>query len=103
MSQTRGIGGEARVGGELGGSERFAEAPKERVVSGSDGHPAVARREGFVRREIGMAIAQATGRLAGRPVVRGMIGQKPDLPIEKRGIHTLADAGALAMIERDQD
>ena len=97
------VGGEARIGGQLGQTRRGAEALPDVVVADGDHDLAVTGRERFVRRDGGVAVALALRRLAGGEPVRGLVGEQCRCRIQHPDVDALPNAKALARQQRGGD
>ena len=76
VRHARAVGGEARVGGQLGQPERVAEAREQAVVADRDGDRAVGGRERLVGRDARMAVAAPVRHDAAEHPRRALVEQR---------------------------
>src|SRR2546425_4853503 len=97
------VGREARVGEQVFAADRGAEPLPEGVGEASDDEVAVARREGLVRHQVGVAAPELAVLLAVGEHVRRHVGEERDDGVEHRHLDPLARAGAVALDQRRAD
>ena len=80
-----------------------AQPPEDRVVADGDGEVAVGGREGLVRGDGRVAVAQRPGTTPGVEVRRGLVEQAGQRRVHQRDLDVLAAAVALARVQRGLD
>src|SRR5215831_20406419 len=100
---SRGVGGEARVGSKFRMTTRAAKSAKLRVVADRKNNRPVGRDEILVRNDIGMSVAEPARWVAAHQVISGLIGHAGDLHIEQRHINVLPYSSRIATSQGRED
>ena len=98
----RGVGGEARVGRELGPPRHLAQARELAVVSHRHDQVPVPRGEGLVRHDAGVRVPEPGRHATGDEVALGQVRERRHLDVEEREVHALPLAAPLAVGQRRQ-
>src|SRR5262245_34016022 len=102
VGRARGRVGEGRVGEQVVGIDRLAEALPDRLAGGGDVDVAVAGAKHAGRDRGRVVVARLLRHLALHQPARGLEVEHEDLRLQQRGLHPLSLARALALEQRDQ-
>src|SRR2546427_5343377 len=88
---------------QIGPADRRRQALPEGVRQAGDDEPAVSRAKRLIRDEVGMATAELRVLGSGTQRVGRDVREEREHGVEHRHLDALADAGALALVERAED
>ena len=97
------VGGKALVLRPFRAAGHGAEAGELAVVAHGQDHVAVGSGKGLVGHDAGVRVAHAAWHHAAHQVVGGLVGESGYLDVEQGGVDMLAQAGAVAFLQRGQD
>src|ERR1051326_5370839 len=94
---------ELRVLDQVGPADRRRQALPEGIRQAGDDEPAVSRAKRLIRDEVGMAAAELRVLGSSTQRVGRYVCEQREHGVEHRHLDALADAGALALVERAED